>query len=49
MLGLLGYIDPVSGMLILQGIIAGIVGVVGFFRKSIWAFSRRFLGRKTDE
>ena len=33
--GLLAYVDPVSGTIILQLIIAGAVGTVAFFRRSI--------------
>ena len=33
--GLLAYVDPVSGTIILQLIIAGAVGTVTFFRRSI--------------
>jgi len=32
---LLAYVDPVSGTIIIQLIIAGAVGAVAFFRRSI--------------
>ncbi|OHB69068.1 MAG: hypothetical protein A2V70_11565 [Planctomycetes bacterium RBG_13_63_9] len=34
------YIDPVSGAILLQVIIAGFAGCVAFFRRSIWRFVR---------
>ena len=37
----LAYIDPGSGSLILQMVLAGIVGVVAFFRHSILGLFRR--------
>ena len=33
---LLAYIDPGSGMILLQLIIAGAIGVVVFFRNLLW-------------
>ena len=45
---LLGYIDPGSGMIILQLIAAGIIGVLIFFRNLWWKFLGIFTGRKTD-
>ena len=39
---ILAYIDPVSGSILLQLLIAGFVGIVGFFRKSIFAVFGRF-------
>ena len=30
------YIDPFSGTILLQVIIAGVIGCVAFFRKTIW-------------
>lgn len=43
----LAYIDPVSGTLIVQLLIAGFVGVVGFFRRSIWAMGSRIFRKKS--
>mgnify|MGYP001552218376 CR=1 FL=1 len=46
---LLGYIDPVSGTLIVQVIIAAVVGTIGFFRKSIWNCVAWIFGRQTTQ
>lgn len=50
---LLGYIDPFSGAIVVQVIIAGIVSVAAFFRRSIFALVRPLLFWKrtsvTDE
>jgi len=40
------YIDPVSGSLLLQSLVAGFLGAVAFWRKSIWAFFTRLFGPK---
>ena len=45
----MGYIDPVSGTLIIQVIIAAIVGTIGFFRKSIWNSIAWIFGRHTPD
>ncbi|MBI3415030.1 MAG: hypothetical protein HY043_06870 [Verrucomicrobia bacterium] len=45
---LLGYIDPGSGMIVLQLIVAGIIGVLVFFRNLWWKFLGIFTGRKTE-
>lgn len=45
---LLGYIDPGSGMIVLQLIAAGIIGVLVFFRNLWWKFLGIFTGRKPD-
>ncbi len=37
----LAYVDPGTGSLILQMIIAGIVGVAAFFRNSIFGIFKR--------
>jgi hypothetical protein len=39
---LLAYIDPVSGVLLIQMVIGGCLGVVGFFRRTIWRALHRF-------
>lgn len=31
----LGYIDPVSGTIVLQLLIAGVIGTIAFFHRSI--------------
>lgn len=41
----LAYIDPVSGSILIQTILAAIAGGMTFFRKSIWAVVRRLTGR----
>jgi hypothetical protein len=41
------YIDPVSGSLLLQSLVAGFLGAVAFWRKSIWAFFSRLFGSKS--
>jgi hypothetical protein len=41
----LAYIDPVSGSILIQTILAAAAGGVTFFRKSIWELFRR---RKED-
>ena len=43
---LLAYIDPGSGSLIIQAVIAGIVAIPFFFRQQIGRFVRAV--RKTD-
>jgi hypothetical protein len=48
----LGYVDPMSGAIILQLIVAGVVGAVAFFRHSIWRVVRtifRIKGPQEDE
>lgn len=49
---LLAYIDPMSGAILIQLIIAGAVACVAFFRRTIWrlvcsVFS--FSAKKADE
>ena len=38
--GLDAYIDPASGSILLQVIIAGAVGALGYFFRPIWRFFR---------
>jgi hypothetical protein len=38
----LAYIDPVSGSILIQAIVAAAAGSVAFFRKSIWRVFRHF-------
>ena len=40
----LAYIDPVSGSILIQAIVAAVAGSMAFFRKSIWSVIRRFTG-----
>jgi hypothetical protein len=42
---LFAYIDPVSGSILLQVIIAGIIGAIGYFFRPLWRFVRRLFGR----
>jgi len=44
----LAYIDPVSGSILIQTILAAIAGGMTFFRKSIWAVVRRLTGRDRE-
>ena len=49
---LLGYIDPLSGSLILQMLIGGVIGGVAFFPKAVrrvfnWAFGCKRSPQKT--
>lgn len=44
------YIDPVSGSIVVQALVAGVVGGVAFFRRSIARLIRALLGRgSTDQ
>ncbi len=49
LLTLFAYIDPMSGAILLQVIIAGFVGCVAFFRRSIGRVFGRVFGRKQSE
>jgi hypothetical protein len=40
------YIDPMSGAIVLQLIIAAIAGTAAFFRRSIWGCVRCLFRRK---
>lgn len=42
-----GYIDPVSGSILMQVIAAGVLGTLGYFFGPIWRLGRRVLGFKT--
>jgi hypothetical protein len=37
----LAYIDPVSGSILIQTLVAAVAGGAAFFRKSIWALFKR--------
>ena len=37
----LAYIDPVSGSILIQTLVAAVAGGTAFFRKSIFAFFKR--------
>ena len=45
------YIDPMSGAIVLQLVIAGVIGAFAFFRRSIWGTLRMIfhMKPKTDE
>ena len=44
------YIDPVSGAILLQVVVAGVLGCIAFFRRSIWRVVRLVLPkRQSDE
>ena len=45
LLPLVGYIDPGSGMLVLQLVVAGGLSVIAYFRKSILSFLGLFKGK----
>ncbi len=45
----LAYIDPASGTLLLQALIAAGIGGIAFFRRSIWAFLTFFARRRSAE
>jgi hypothetical protein len=44
---MLAYIDPASGTLLLQALIAAGIGGIAFFRRSIWGFLSVFSGRSS--
>ncbi|MHC4841588.1 MAG: hypothetical protein ACYTDT_11665 [Planctomycetota bacterium] len=44
---MIAYIDPGSGMILLQAIIAAVLGVVIFFRDKMMMIFRAIFGRKS--
>ena len=44
-----GYIDPGTGSLLIQALIAGLVAIPFFFRRSIGAFIARIRGKSSTE
>ena len=48
-MAILAYIDPGSGSMILQVILAGVLAVPFFFRRTIGDFMRRLRGRRDDD
>ncbi len=46
---MIAYIDPGAGAMLLQWIIAGMIGVGLFFRTTIAGFMRKHLRRKPDD
>jgi hypothetical protein len=45
--GLYAYIDPASGSILIQVIIAGALGAFGYFLRPIWRFFRMLGGKST--
>ena len=45
----LAYIDPVSGSILIQTILAAVAGGLTFFRRSLWDVIRRLTGGRTDD
>ena len=45
----LAYIDPMSGTILLQVLIAGIMGGAALFRRSIWRMIRQLIPKKQPE
>ena len=45
----LAYVDPVSGYVFLQILVAGLLGGVAFFRKWIWKTIGLITGRGSSE
>jgi hypothetical protein len=48
-MAILAYIDPGSGSMILQVILAGVLAVPFLFRRAIGDFVRRVRGRRNDD
>lgn len=48
MTNFLAYIDPMSGAMVLQLVIAGIAGFMTFFRRSIVGSCKSLLGKKSN-
>lgn len=48
-INLIAYIDPMSGAVALQLIIAFIAGTAAFFRRTIFGGIKRILGRSENE
>jgi hypothetical protein len=46
--GLCAYIDPASGSILLQVIVAGALGAFGYFFRPIWRFFRMLGGKKAE-
>jgi hypothetical protein len=44
---LFAYIDPVSGSILLQVIVAGVIGMIGYFFRPLWRFARRVFRRSS--
>ena len=48
-MAILAYIDPGSGSMILQVLLAGLLAVPFFFRRTIGDFVRRLRGRRDGD
>ncbi len=48
MTNFLAYIDPMSGAMVLQLVIAGIAGFMTYFRRSILGTCKSLLGRRSN-
>lgn len=48
-MGILAYIDPGSGSLLLQALLAGLLSVPFFFRRTIGGVWHKVRGVKADE
>jgi hypothetical protein len=46
---ILAYIDPGSGALLLQAAVAGTIGVVAVFRRTLASIAARLLGRSAAD
>jgi hypothetical protein len=46
---LLAYIDPVSGVILLQLLIGGVIGCFARFRHQIWRIICRLMGKSSAE
>ena len=46
---MLAYIDPGSGTLILQTLIAIVIGAIAFFRRTLWGSLRVLFGGRDAE
>ena len=43
------YIDPFSGSILLQVIVAGVIGSIAFFRRALWRAGRAVFRIKASE
>jgi len=43
-----GYIDPMSGAIVLQLILAALAGTAAFFRRAIWRCVRAVFGGRRE-
>lgn len=45
----LGYVDPGAGALLLQWVLAGVFGILLFFRRKVWSFFSRKKQNEVDD